>query len=297
MASKPAPKKAPPKATKPAARKKAVGAAVSAPKNVAASAHPAKAKAVKRQKPQTQAAPAALEPRQERFVLEYLIDLNATQAAIRAGYSEKTARAIGCENLTKPDIQAAISQAQKERAERTAISADKALREAWNVATADARELVQVKVGCCRNCYGEGHKYQRTVGEMNRDREQWAEKGNAPSDFDVKGGIGFNPLLHPSPTCPECGGDGQSRVVLCDTRSLSPAAISLYAGAKQTKEGIEVKMHDKGAALEKVFKHLGLYEKDNEQKTDPLTALLQTITSGTNSTFKPVAHDPDHDED
>ena len=56
-------------------------------------------------------------------------------------------------------------------------------------------------------------------------------------------------------------------------------------------------MHDKGAALEKVFKHLGLYEKDNEQKTDPLTALLQTITSGTNSTFKPVAHDPDHDED
>lgn len=297
MASKPAPKKAPPKATTPAARKTAVGVAVSAPKNVADSAQPAKEKSGKRPKPQTQAAPAALEPRQERFVLEYLIDLNATQAAIRAGYSEKTARAIGCENLTKPDIQAAISQAQKERAERTAISADKALREAWNVATADARELVQVKVGCCRNCYGEGHKYQRTVGEMNRDREQWAEKGNAPSDFDSKGGIGFNPLLHPSPTCPECGGDGQSRVVLCDTRSLSPAAISLYAGAKQTKEGIEVKMHDKGAALEKVFKHLGLYEKDNEQKTDPLTALLQTITSGTNSTFKPVAHDPDHDDD
>ena len=238
-----------------------------------------------------------LSPRVQRFVDEYLIDLNGTQAAIRAGYSEKTARAIGCENLTKPDIQAAISHAQKERAERTAISADKALREAWNVATADARELVQVKVGCCRNCYGEGHKYQRTVGEMNRDREQWAEKGNAPSDFDVKGGIGFNPLLHPSPTCPECGGDGQSRVVLCDTRSLSPAAISLYAGAKQTKEGIEVKMHDKGAALEKVFKHLGLYERDNQQKTDPLTALLQTITSGTGSTFKPVAHDPEHDED
>ena len=95
MASNPAPKKAPPKATKPAARKKAVGAAVSAPKNVAASAKLVKAKAVKRQKPQTQAAPAALEPRQERFVLEYLIDLNATQAAIRAGYSEKTARAIG----------------------------------------------------------------------------------------------------------------------------------------------------------------------------------------------------------
>ena len=298
MASKPAPKKAPPKAsTKPAAPKKAAGAAVRAPKKIAASASKTKARAGKASEPVAPTHASELEPRQERFVQEYLIDLNATQAAIRAGYSEKSARQMGTENLSKPSIQAAISKAQAERAERTGIAADKALREAWSIATADARELVQVKVGCCRNCYGEGHKYQRTVGEMNRDREQWAEKGNAPSDFDVKGGIGFNPLLHPSPTCPECGGDGQSRVVLCDTRSLSPAAISLYAGAKQTKEGIEVKMHDKGAALEKVFKHLGLYEKDNEQKTDPLTALLQTITSGTNSTFKPVAHDPDHDED
>ena len=159
--------------------------------------------------------------------------------------------------------------------------------------TADPRELVQVKVGCCRNCYGEGHKYQRTVGEMNRDRERWAEKGNAPSDFDVKGGIGFNPLLHPSPTCPECGGDGQSRVVLCDTRSLSPAAISLYAGAKQTKEGIEVKMHDKGAAMEKLFKHLGLYARDNQQKTDPLASLLHAIASGNSNGFVPQAVDPE----
>ena len=233
----------------------------------------------------------------QRFVDEYLIDLNGTQAAIRAGYSATTAQEQSSRLLSNVKVQQAVSAARKAQQERTQVEADKVVLEAWNIMTADPRELVQVKVGCCRNCYGEGHKYQRTVGEMNRDREQWAEKGNAPSDFDVKGGIGFNPLLHPSPTCPECGGDGQSRVVLCDTRSLSPAAISLYAGAKQTKEGIEVKMHDKGAALEKVFKHLGLYEKDNEQKTDPLTALLQTITSGTNSTFKPVAHDPDHDED
>ncbi len=236
-----------------------------------------------------------LEPRQERFVQEYLIDLNATQAAIRAGYSEKTARFIGHENLTKPNIQAAISQAQKDRAERVGISADRALREAWNVATADARELVQVKVGCCRFCYGEGNRYQRTVGEMNRDREKWAEKGDA-GEFDEKGGIGYDPLRMPFESCPECGGDGQPRVVLCDTRNLSPMAAALYAGAKQTKEGIEVKMQDKGAALEKVFKHLGLYQRDNEQKTDPLTALLQTITGGTNSTFKPVARDPEHDK-
>jgi phage terminase small subunit len=57
--------------------------------------------------------PAGLTPKQERFVAEYLIDLNATQAAIRAGYSSKTAKVIGSENLSKPAIQAAISDEQR----------------------------------------------------------------------------------------------------------------------------------------------------------------------------------------
>ena len=50
-----------------------------------------------------------LTPKQNRFVEEYLIDLNATKAAVRAGYSEKTARQIGSENLSKPAIQEAIA--------------------------------------------------------------------------------------------------------------------------------------------------------------------------------------------
>jgi phage terminase small subunit len=49
-----------------------------------------------------------LNPRQQRFVSEYALDQNATQSAIRAGYSKKTAREMGCENLTKPVIAAAI---------------------------------------------------------------------------------------------------------------------------------------------------------------------------------------------
>jgi len=49
-----------------------------------------------------------LTKKQQAFVTEYLIDYNATQAAIRSGYSERSARAIGCENLTKPDILSAI---------------------------------------------------------------------------------------------------------------------------------------------------------------------------------------------
>jgi len=58
------------------------------------------------------------------FVKEYLVDLNATQAAIRAGYSEKTATVIAAENLTKPNIAQAIQNGMNERAKRTEVTAD-----------------------------------------------------------------------------------------------------------------------------------------------------------------------------
>jgi phage terminase small subunit len=65
-----------------------------------------------------------LTKKQELFCIEYMVDLNATQAAIRAGYSEKTAQAIGAENLTKPLIAAEISKLFTERATKTKIDAE-----------------------------------------------------------------------------------------------------------------------------------------------------------------------------
>ena len=67
---------------------------------------------------------ANLTPKQQRFVEEYLIDLNATQAAIRAGYSEKTAKEIGSENLTKPNIAKAIEEAQESLSNKTQLTVD-----------------------------------------------------------------------------------------------------------------------------------------------------------------------------
>jgi phage terminase small subunit len=84
---------------------------------------------------------STLTDKQQRFVAEYLIDLNATQAAIRAGYSQKTARALGCENLTKPDIQEEIQSAMKAREQRTHITADKVLQELARIAFFDLRKL------------------------------------------------------------------------------------------------------------------------------------------------------------
>jgi phage terminase small subunit len=65
-----------------------------------------------------------LTPKQECFVEEYLIDLNATQAAIRSGYSKTTAHAIGQENLRKPIIAAEVAKAQAERSTRTNVTQD-----------------------------------------------------------------------------------------------------------------------------------------------------------------------------
>jgi phage terminase small subunit len=84
-----------------------------------------------------------LTDKQKRFVEEYLVDLNATQAAIRAGYSEKTARSVGSENLTKPDIMAAIEEAQAARSERTGITADQVLTELAKIGFYDIRKAVR----------------------------------------------------------------------------------------------------------------------------------------------------------
>ena len=80
--------------------------------------------------------------KQKRFVEEYLIDLNATQAAIRAGYSPDTAKSIGSENLTKPDIQARIAKAMAERSRRTGVNADRVLMELAKVAFVNASDVI-----------------------------------------------------------------------------------------------------------------------------------------------------------
>lgn len=75
-----------------------------------------------------------LTPKQQLFIREYLVDLNATQAAIRAGYSKKTAYAIGKENLHKPQIKKAITEAIKKRAKKIDISAEYVLEKLKGIA-------------------------------------------------------------------------------------------------------------------------------------------------------------------
>lgn len=84
-----------------------------------------------------------LNARQRQFAEFYVVNPNATQAAKRAGYSERTAYSIGQENLKKPEIAALIEVMRAERSERTRIEADRVLREVARLAFTDMASFVE----------------------------------------------------------------------------------------------------------------------------------------------------------
>lgn len=86
-----------------------------------------------------------LTPKQAQFVAEYLVDLNATQAATRAGYSARTANEQGARLLANVSVRSALDEAMKERGERTKITADDVLREITRLAMFDPADLTEVK--------------------------------------------------------------------------------------------------------------------------------------------------------
>lgn len=216
-----------------------------------------------------------LSDREARFVMELVVDENASAAYVRAGYSEKNADSNAARLSGKDSIRAAAAHVRAKIAERAGYKAEEALRLAADILRADARELVAFHRSCCRFCYGDRFLYQRTEGEMRQDRarheamvarRQERNKDYVDPGFDEQGGAGFDMRKPPNTECPACAGEGVGRVVVQDTRKLSREAAALYAGAKEGKEGIEVKMHDKMAALDKMFRYHGLYEVDNKQK-------------------------------
>ncbi|MCK9327404.1 MAG: terminase small subunit [Bacteroidales bacterium] len=207
--------------------------------------------------------------RQERFCQEYIIDLKGTQAAIRAGYSPKTANEQASRLLANVNVQARYQELIEKRSERTEIKADDVLRYWHDIATADPNEIIHLRRVCCRHCYGIDHQYQwiseeeyQKAVEMAKSAAKEEEKpAKIPSDA---GGYGFNPLFGPHAQCPYCWGEGHMEVHAEDTRFLSPKAKRLYAGVKQTRDGFEVKMRDQDKAMENVARHLGMFVERKE---------------------------------
>ena len=201
---------------------------------------------------------------QLRFCEEYVIDLNATDAYTRAGYKSKNKKSAGAASarlLADGRISARIAELQKLRGERTETDADMVVKQWRAIALADPNDLMEFRRVCCRHCYGEGHRYQRTPAEREAAFAAHVAKHEKKDElplFDEMGGVGFNATLPPVPQCPECFGEGEGKAYFKDTRELPIPARLLYGGVKVTKEGIEVRINSKEKALEMLARHNGM---------------------------------------
>ncbi|MGC9371103.1 MAG: terminase small subunit [Paracoccaceae bacterium] len=249
-----------------------------------------------------------LSPREALFCQEYLVDLNGKQAAIRAGYAPGSAEVQASRLLSRDKVQKEIARLQEARSKRTEITQDEVLRRLWDQATADVNALVQHRRCACRYCYGIDHAFQWTTERAYREAleiavfEKVAGEGirealleqpeldpRLPTDA---GGYGYDRRKPPHPDCPECNGLGIEDVHIADTRNLTGPAAVLYEGVKETRQGIEIKLADRGKALDLIGKHLGLFKERVElDASQELLEAARTLNAST-TTLTPGAIDP-----
>lgn len=185
----------------------------------------------------------ALTEKQRRFVAEYLVDLNATQAAIRAGYAAKRADAMGYENLRKPEIAAAVAEAMQQRAKRTEITQDRVLQELARIAFFDLRKLY------------------REDGSMKSPDEWDDDTAAAMSGLDIQEEFG------PDDTTIELEDQPQGGKL---KRSTARKVLLGY-----TKKA---KVFDKTAALTLAMRHLGMMKDKLEHSgAVQVTSIKRTI--------------------
>ncbi|MFV0351215.1 MAG: terminase small subunit [Oscillospiraceae bacterium] len=94
---------------------------------------------------------AKLSPKRELFCQEYLVDLNGTQAAIRAGYSARAATTEASRLLTNANVRARIDILMAERSKRTGVNADRVIRELARIAFVNAEDVVDTRTGGVRS--------------------------------------------------------------------------------------------------------------------------------------------------
>jgi phage terminase small subunit len=224
-----------------------------------------------------------LKGKQQVFVREYMISLNASDAMLKAGYTSKNRNVDGPRMLANPRIAAAVAELMAERAEKLGIDADDVLTRIAAIATADRNALTQHRIGACRYCWGTEHHFQwKTPREFSEAVEQHMLKGEAyqanhPAP-EMEGGYGYRVTNDPNAHCPECAGLGTSYTVLTDTTKLSTQDRLIFDGVKETRDGIHILMPDRAKALELMGKHLGLF-KERIEHTGKDGGPVQTETT------------------
>lgn len=234
-----------------------------------------------------------LDERQAKFVDLWLVTQNATQSYLDAGYqckSDAVAAAAASRLLKKVKEHPYTLAKRAELFSKTEEITNRVIERVYGAAMADPRELVEYVYKCCRYCHGTDHKYQMTPRQMDDRKEAHAEavaeakleKRRVMPVLDELGGVGYDATRDPHESCPECHGVGIGLLMLKDTRHLSPGALALYGGVKQTKDGLEVKIADQRPYLELLGRLFNMNIEPATPPTAPISkdALDQAYAAG-----------------
>lgn len=178
-----------------------------------------------------------LTDKQQRFADEYLVDLNATQAAIRAGYSQKTAAAIGAENLTKPEIADVISARQSEIASKLEITQERIASELAKIGFSDIRKVAK-----------------------------WFSQTNVAQVDDIQGEVDDGTVRFAV----------ANQVEMISSDEIDDDTAAAISEVSMTDKGsLKVKLHDKRAALVDLGKHLGMFKEQVEHSGSVTVELVR----------------------
>lgn len=224
----------------------------------------------KRKKRKQQRQPT-MDAKRRKFAEEYVALREAgkqgaeaiEQAALAAGYAEKSALRLGHMLLNHPDVQKIVEGAVARHMERAEVNGETILRYWWDIATC---EIPFPPAGACRYCWGEDHQYQYTLDEYRRamrkhTAEQMKKSPHARVPFDELGGYGFDRTKKPHPYCTECHGEGRNYVMVVDREKLTAAQRQAIDEVRVHKDGsVSLKMRDRSRAMENLQSLMGLIQ-------------------------------------
>ena len=203
---------------------------------------------------------APLTVSEEAFVNEYLRNgQNGTGAWMltHPGASPSSAAVMANRTLRKVKVHVRLEAERKRLTKTFQIDRDGLLQQFLAIAMADPNELTQMRHLACGHCYG-------------------GKRGDAL-------------YVDPDQECEICAGEGVAVPWIADTRKLTPAARALFAGIKQTRDGAQVLMHDKVAALVSAGKIIGAFEADNSQKNKPVADAMREFFATMHGNRLPIA--------
>lgn len=233
-----------------------------------------------------------LNAQQVAFVAAVLADpeRNATRAyaSVYPKASHATAMANSSRLWGDLRVQAMVEEHDAEMRKGAKLSREMIAQHVRELVAADPRDLTEYYRGACRYCWGHKHRYHFTPAELERAIEAYRKDKRHADDpmalgFDYKGGVGFNPHAPAHPTCPECFGHGEGYSYVKDTRTLTPEAARLFAGVKQTKDGLQILTRSQDKMTELAMRYLGMMteRKDDNDDDPPPVAVTYAFEDGT----------------